>query len=100
MAEQSKARAARAGRGKSVDGSKAAQADDFSGLATLAALRTEQASSPARSDVARYVAEMSAELATLAGSADLDLLAYFLNMAQVEAESVARRSGYEERARF
>ena len=36
---------------------------------------------------AQYIAQMSAELAVMARSANLDLLAYFLDMARVEATS-------------
>jgi hypothetical protein len=38
--------------------------------------------------VALFVSQMSAELAVLARSARLDVLAYFLDMARVEAASV------------
>jgi len=41
-------------------------------------------------DVARYVADMTAQLASMARAAKLDLLAYFLNMANAESESIAR----------
>ncbi|REF84176.1 hypothetical protein DES32_3023 [Methylovirgula ligni] len=37
--------------------------------------------------VADYIANMSAELATLAGGADLETLSYLLNLARLEAES-------------
>lgn len=40
--------------------------------------------------VADYVASITAELAAMAGSARLDLLTYFLNMARLEAEYLAR----------
>jgi hypothetical protein len=43
-----------------------------------------------KADVARYIADMTAQLAVMARAADLDLLAYFLNMANAESESVAR----------
>ena len=36
--------------------------------------------------VADYIANMSAELAALAGGADLETLAYLLNLARLEAE--------------
>lgn len=39
-------------------------------------------------EVARYVSQMAAELAALSRSAKLDVLAYFLDMARVEAASV------------
>ncbi len=41
--------------------------------------------------VADYVASITAELAGMAGSARLDLLTYFLNMARLEAEFLARQ---------
>ncbi len=40
--------------------------------------------------VADYVAAITAELAAMAGAARLDLLTYFLNMARLEAEFLAR----------
>jgi len=47
----------------------------------------------ARADVARYVAEISAELANLAGRARLESLAYLLSMARLEAELASRAGG-------
>jgi len=44
-----------------------------------------------RFDVADYVAQMTAELGHLARRADLALLAYFLDMARVEAMAIRRR---------
>ncbi len=41
-------------------------------------------------DVARYIAEITAQLASMARAAKLDLLAYFLNKANAESESIAR----------
>jgi hypothetical protein len=43
-------------------------------------------------EVARYVAQMSAELGGMARSAKLDLLAYFLDMARVEASIQIERT--------
>ena len=40
--------------------------------------------------VARYLADMTAQLESMAGAARLDLLAYFLAMARLEAEEQAR----------
>jgi hypothetical protein len=40
---------------------------------------------------AQYIAQMSAELAFIARSSNLDLLAYFLDMARVEATSSVRK---------
>jgi hypothetical protein len=51
------------------------------------------ASSPAHAraaEVARYLADMTAQLELMANSAQLDLLAYFLAMARSEAEQQAR----------
>ncbi len=39
---------------------------------------------------ARYIAQMTAELAAMAETAQLDLLTYFLKMAQMEAEAFLR----------
>lgn len=41
---------------------------------------------------ARYIADLTVELARLAADANLDLLAHFLTMARVEAEMAARRA--------
>jgi hypothetical protein len=49
----------------------------------------DQPADPA-ADVARYIADMTAQLASMAQAAKLDLLAYFLNMANAESESIAR----------
>jgi hypothetical protein len=43
--------------------------------------------------VAAYIADMSAELATLAGRAHLPMLAYFLNLARIEAQIHATSNG-------
>ena len=40
---------------------------------------------------AKYIAQMSAELASIARASHLDLLAYFLEMARVEANSSIRK---------
>jgi hypothetical protein len=40
---------------------------------------------------AQYIAQMSAELASIARASNLDLLAYFLEMARVEATSSIRK---------
>lgn len=44
----------------------------------------------AAEEVARYVADMTLQLATMASGAKLDLLAYFLNMAHAESVAMAR----------
>ncbi|PSC02804.1 hypothetical protein SLNSH_22025 [Alsobacter soli] len=46
----------------------------------------------ATEDIARYIAQMTTEMAALARSANLDLLAYFLEMAKIEANVTARRA--------
>jgi hypothetical protein len=46
-----------------------------------------EAAAPDSTSTAEYIARMSAELADLAGAARLDMLAYFLDMARLEAES-------------
>ncbi|MGL4729711.1 MAG: hypothetical protein ACRCWO_13255 [Bosea sp. (in: a-proteobacteria)] len=43
-------------------------------------------------EVARYVASMTGEMANMARSAKLDLLVYFLDMAQVEAAAQSERT--------
>jgi len=42
--------------------------------------------------LAAYIADMTAELAGLAGEARLPMLAYFLNLARVEAQIYAREN--------
>ena len=41
-------------------------------------------------DIARYVADMTAQLEAMSAAVDLDLLAYFLGMAKAEAELFLR----------
>jgi hypothetical protein len=41
-------------------------------------------------EVARYIADMTGQLESMAIAANLDLLAYFLAMARAESESAAR----------
>ncbi len=41
-------------------------------------------------DIARYVANMAAQLEAMSAAVDLDLLAYFLGMAKAEAELFLR----------
>jgi hypothetical protein len=41
-------------------------------------------------DIARYVADMAAQLEAMSAAVDLDLLAYFLGMAKAEAELFLR----------
>ena len=49
-------------------------------------------------DMARYIAQMSGELAAMARATKLELLAYFLEMARIEATTRSRRSGEADRA--
>ena len=55
--------------------------------------RRAQQSAPegasAAEEVARYIADMTLQLASMAGGAKLDLLAYFLNMAHAESVAIA-----------
>ncbi len=50
----------------------------------------EAAASAEVASIACYIADMSAELAGLAGRSQLPMLAYFLNLARVEAEMRSR----------
>ncbi|MCP8939865.1 hypothetical protein NK718_15155 [Alsobacter sp. SYSU M60028] len=42
-------------------------------------------------EVSRYVGQMATEMAALARGAKLDVLAYFLEMARIEAQSIAMK---------
>lgn len=44
-----------------------------------------------QADVGAYISDISAELAQMAGAAKLPMLAYFLNLARVEAEMASRK---------
>lgn len=44
-----------------------------------------------RQEVTRYIAQMSAELASMARASELSLLSYFLDMAAAEAGDTTRR---------
>ena len=48
------------------------------------------AAGDAAAATARYIAQMAGEMAALARSVDLDMLTYLLDMAQAEAELIAR----------
>ena len=50
---------------------------------------------PNVSDVAQYIAQMTAELVQMATNVELELLAYFLDMARIESELAVTRSGYK-----
>jgi hypothetical protein len=45
-------------------------------------------------EVSRYIASMTAEMATMARSAKLDLLVYFLDMAHVEATTQSEQTDH------
>lgn len=47
--------------------------------------------------IASYIGDMAAELSQLAGSADLPMVAYFLNLARAEAQASARESAPEKK---
>ena len=72
-----------AAQGRAARGSQTASpmraGDPSQGFATREAL-----------DVARYVADLTAQLEAMAVAADLDLLAYFVGMARAEAEMFVR----------
>ena len=57
----------------------------------------EAPAGPSGIDVARYIADMTAQLEAMATAAHLDLLAYFLGMAKAESELFARTNAPEER---
>jgi hypothetical protein len=42
-------------------------------------------------EIAHYIAQMTAELSTMARKSDLGLLAYFLQMAHAEARTLSRK---------
>ncbi|MDB5594519.1 MAG: hypothetical protein JWM36_1480 [Hyphomicrobiales bacterium] len=53
---------------------------------------TVQKATAKKLEVARYIGQMTLELERLAGTADLELLAYFLAMARSEAEAATGQS--------
>lgn len=69
----------------------------------MSGYRETQAGRPASSksstqealDVARYVADMTAQLEAMAVAARLDMLGYFLGMAKAESELLLRTSAGE-----
>lgn len=62
---------------------------DFSGR-TPASRSNPSGETVDPAETARYVAQLSAELADMARAAKLDVLAYFLDMARTEAGSMVR----------
>jgi hypothetical protein len=66
--------------------------DDHAGAGKA---RSESAAGPlgrtvSRADAAAYIADLTAELATLARQHGLDALGYILDMARLEAENATR----------
>lgn len=51
----------------------------------------------AEAEIAGYIAQMSAEMAGMAQTSNLDLLAYFLSLARMEAETITQRAILQER---
>jgi hypothetical protein len=55
--------------------------------------KTQEQEPPTTAGLSIYIAEMTGELAKLARRANMPMLAYFLNLARVEAEDRAREHG-------
>ncbi len=53
--------------------------------------QTRQERRESEAEVATYIAQLTAEMGAMASAARLDLVAYFLSLAKMEAETVARR---------
>ena len=60
----------------------------------IAEARRERQESAA--EIAGYIAQLTSEMASMAGAAQLDLLAYFLSLARMEAETITRRHVLEQ----
>lgn len=45
----------------------------------------------AEAEIAGYIAQLTAEMSAMAETSRLDLLAYFLSLARLEAETIVRR---------
>ena len=56
-----------------------------------AARKERQERQEAEAELAGYIAQMTGELASMASGARFDMIAYFLSLARMEAEMVARR---------
>lgn len=67
-----------------------------SAKATTAEMNAQETST---ASLAVYIAQMAGELATMADRSELTMLAYFLNLARVEAEANSREHAVEERGR-
>jgi len=67
----------------------------MTGLAKSLASQADKSFDAPRQDqaeLAAYIVEMTVELARLAGEAGLPMLAYFLNLARVEAQIAVRET--------
>jgi hypothetical protein len=51
----------------------------------------------AAAEVARYIADMTVQMASMARAANLDMVVFFLEMARVEAEAAAHKVSDDER---
>jgi hypothetical protein len=58
--------------------------------------REPETSRQDQADLAAYIVEMTGELARLAGEARMPMLAYFLNLARVEAQITVRENDLRE----
>ncbi|WP_293866281.1 hypothetical protein [uncultured Alsobacter sp.] len=60
--------------------------------ATVTHIQQQPMATPEKADeAARYIGQMTGEMALLARGARLDTLAYFLEMARIEAQTMASR---------
>ena len=59
---------------------------------SLSRTHLSRPSPEAAAELARYISQMTAELAGMAGAARLEMLAYFLDMARNEAEMAAAQA--------
>ena len=55
---------------------------------------SSQQAAPA-TEIASYIAQLSAEMGQMAAAAKLEVLAYLLAMARVEAEMIVRRDAHD-----
>jgi hypothetical protein len=66
--------------------------NDISGEAPGRLLTVEAPDPRARAEIAGYIAQLTAEMSSMAEKAGLETLAYFLSMARLEAEMNRRQS--------
>jgi hypothetical protein len=57
---------------------------------TTAPTRDDNLREPSPTDVARFIADMTLQMQTMAQAAKLDLLAYLLSMSHEEADAISR----------